>query len=372
MIEILFYLAIFLIVYTYAIYPFLLYFMSRNIKENRGEGAKNPVAIICALHNEKKIIAQKIENFYELEYDDIQLFLGLDGCTDNTKDEILKNKRDNRIRLFTYNRMGKANVINNILKEVRQPFVVMTDANSMFKKDAVQKLLAEMNKKVGVVCGRLILKNEEETKNTGESIYWQLETFIKNAESKFGSVIGANGAIYLFRRELFQPLPPYTINDDFLISMRIYDLGYKIVYAPNAIAEEKNVTSEIDEFRRHIRDGAGHFRAIWHLKSLLNPIRMKQFFFFTSHRVIRWSVPFLLLIVFILNVLLSLDYRVYKIILALHLIFYSLIISVHFARIRWKPLYIAYYFMLVNLAILIGFLKNIFGLQKTIWNPTRR
>jgi cellulose synthase/poly-beta-1,6-N-acetylglucosamine synthase-like glycosyltransferase len=192
------------------------------------------------------------------------------------------------------------------------------------------------------------------------------------AESHFGSVIGANGAIYLLRRELFQPLPLNTINDDFSISMRIYERGYDVVYAKDAVAEEQQVTSDAEEFRRHVRDAAGHFRAMRYLWRLLNPFLGKQFFFYFSHRVLRWIAPFLLLCALVSNFVLAIDHAMYCVLLALHFGGYGLLALVHWFGIRWKPVYIVYYFMLVNAAILVGFVKNAFGLQKAAWESTRR
>jgi cellulose synthase/poly-beta-1,6-N-acetylglucosamine synthase-like glycosyltransferase len=370
MIEFIFWISLLLVVYPHLVYPVLLYVLPRKAKGKQDEGAAGPVAIVCSLYNEEKVIARKIENFYRLDYGDVELYLGLDGCTDNTMAEIRRAVRDDRVKVFSYPRGGKVSVLIALLNEVHQPFVVMTDANSMFRPDAVTRLMERMKEGVGVICGRLVLADE--AGQSGEGIYWRIETFIKKVESDFGSVIGANGAIYLFRRELFEPLPPNTINDDFSISMRIYERGHAVVYAQDAIAEEQLVTSDAEEFRRHVRDAAGHFRAMAYLWRLLNPFRGKRFFFYFSHRVLRWAVPFLLLIALVSNAFLAVEYPTYRVILALHCAGYALMAAVHFMGIRWKPLYIPYYFMLVNAAILLGFFKNTLGLQKTAWESTRR
>ncbi|MFZ2447559.1 MAG: glycosyltransferase family 2 protein [Syntrophobacteraceae bacterium] len=368
--ELVFWFSLLLVVYPHLIYPALLYVLPRKRKEASGAGAAGPVALVCSLYNEEKIIARKIENFYRLDYGDVELYLGLDGCTDNTLAEIRRAVRDDRVRVFSYPRGGKVSVLNALLKEVRQPFVVMTDANSMFHSDAVTRLLERMNEIVGVVCGRLVLVDGEG--RSGEGFYWRIETFLKKIESDFGSVVGANGAIYLLRRELFEPLPPNTINDDFSISMRIYERGHSVVYARDAVAEEQLVTSDAEEFRRHVRDAAGHFRALVYLRGLLNPFHGKRFFFYFSHRVLRWIVPFLLMVALVSNASLATSYPTYRVILALHCAGYGLMAAVHLLRIRWKPLYIPYYFMLVNVAILWGFIKNTLGLQRTAWESTRR
>ena len=365
-----FWLSMFLIIYPYIIYPGLLYILPKKKYQLNKKGETGPVAIVCSLYNEEKVICSKIDNFYNLDYPEAELYLGLDGCTDNTFDEIKKAIRDHRVKVYQYSRRGKINVINTMMCEVNRPFVVMTDANCMFRPDAINALMEHLNNGVGVVCGRLILTNERGT--SGEGLYWRLETFIKRIESKFGSVMGANGAIYLFRRGLFEPPPSNTINDDFSISMRIYERGNDMVYADNAIAEEKLVTTDLEEFSRHVRDGAGHFRAMVYFWRLLNPMRVKRFFFYVSHRVLRWMVPFLLILAIIANGFLAIQPSVYRTILIIHLIGYFLIGVVHFFGIRRKLLYLPYYFILINVALLVGFFKNILGFQKTAWDSTRR
>jgi len=369
MMELIFWICVLLIIYPHIIYPALLYFFPRRKEEARGTGANGPVAIVCAVYNEEKVIAQKIENFYSLDCPDIELYLGLDGCSDNTMAEIRRVVRDDRVKVFSFPRGGKVSVLNALLREVSQPFVVMTDANSIFRPDAVSRLMACLREGVGVVCGRLKLTDADG--KSGEGIYWRIETFVKKAENAWGSVIGANGAIYLFRRELFEALPANTINDDFSISMRIYEKGYAVVYCEDAVAEEQLVTSDADEFKRHVRDAAGHFRALAYLWGLLNPLYGKRFFFYVSHRVLRWLVPFFVVLAFLTNAML-LEQPLYRALLIAQCLGCGVVAAVNVLRIRWKPLYVPYYFMLVNAAIMLGFFKNLLGMQKAAWESTRR
>lgn len=370
MTESLFWISVLLIVYPLLIYPALLFVIPRKGKGKLGRGATGPVALVCSVYNEEKVIARKIDNFYSIDYPEIELYLGLDGCTDNTLAEIHRAVRDDRVKVFTFPRGGKASVLNALLRKVCQPFVVMTDANSMFRADAVTRLMEHMRNGIGVVCGRLVLLDDEG--HSGEGIYWRIETFVKMAESDFGSVIGANGAIYLIRREFYEPLPPDTINDDFSISMRIYERGHSIVYAADAVAEEELVTTDREEFRRHVRDGAGHFRAMRYFWRLLNPLKGKRFFFYFSHRVLRWMTPFFLILALVLNALLAERQPIYQVILGAQCLVYAFMAVVHLRGVRWKPIYAPYYFLLLNVAILVGCIKNTLGMQKAAWESTKR
>lgn len=370
MIMFIFWVSVALILYGYAVFPAILflYFKSKPLND-AANNSKDPVAILCSLYNEENIIAQKINNFYELNYPSAELYLGLDGCTDGTLDEIKKSVKDNRIKYFVFDRCGKANVINSLMDKVSSKYVVMTDANSMFEKNAVNNLIRHLYGKIGAVCGKLRLLDK--SGNFGESIFWKLETLIKIKESAFGSVMGANGAIYLIRRDLFEKLPSNVINDDFSISMKIYEKGYDVIFADDAVAVEENVNDEADEFKRHVRDAAGHYRAIVYLWRLLNPFKIKRFFFYVSHRLVRWLVPFAIVAVYVLSIALY-DISFYKNIFYIQSCAYILALIVHIFKIKAKLLYLPYYFMLLNAALLLGFFKNMLGLQTPMWSPAKR
>ncbi|MDP3697165.1 MAG: glycosyltransferase family 2 protein, partial [Candidatus Taylorbacteria bacterium] len=208
-------------------------------------------------------------------------------------------------------------------------------------------------------------------KASGEGFYWRYETAIKKLESELHSVIGANGAIYAVRSKLLAPLPLSTINDDFINSMRVIEQGYGVKYAPDAIAYEEATFDDSVEFKRHVRDGAGHYRAMIHLYRLLNPLRCKTFFLYVSHKVIRWFVPFyliLMLIIPLFNFLDPLIRRFYYV----QLVFYLLVLIGWVSGTKIKIFYVPFYFIYINIALLIGFIKNIVGAQKVAWSSTAR
>jgi cellulose synthase/poly-beta-1,6-N-acetylglucosamine synthase-like glycosyltransferase len=362
---------IFLAVYTYALFPLILILFGRKKMPppKAGKPGDTGVALLCSVYNEEKVIKNKIDNFYKLHYPSAVFYIGLDGCTDNTLAEIERATRDDRVKYFSFSRQGKAGTINSLVEKVQAEFIVMTDANSMLEPEAINNLLRGMSDKVGVVCGRLRLLDSNG--NSGEGFYWKQETLIKAGESAYGSVIGANGAIYMLRRSLFEKLPPGTINDDFSISMKIYEKGYDVVYAHDAVAIEEITTSDREEFRRHIRDSAGHYRAVLYLWRLLNPFKFKRFFFYVSHRVMRWLVPITIPIIFIITVALH-NILFYKFLLYSQISLFVLLFVVHFFKIRFKLFYIPYYFLLINSALLLGFFKYVFGAQRVIWEPTKR
>src|SRR5262249_33792649 len=154
-------------------------------------------------------------------------------------------------------RRGKASILNNIIAGVKEPLVVFTDANTEFAPDDLRKLVRHFtDPTVGAVCGELFIRRQDRSDNQ-DSLYWRLERMLKFYEGRLGGLLGANGANYAIRRELFVLLPPDTIVDDFTIVMNIATEGYKIVYDTEAMAYESEAPSIAAEFTRRIRIGMG-------------------------------------------------------------------------------------------------------------------
>lgn len=376
---------IFIIVYTYFIYPLFLLLISRyggSLRRNDGSGENitwPKVTLLIAAYNEEQVIERKINNSLLLDYPAglLDIWIASDGSSDATNDIVKRLIQENKsLNLMELPRSGKSGAINKAMASIKSDIIVFSDANTEYSNDAILKMVRHFdNPSVGCVCGRLIYRNPEEViSGKGESFYWRYETKLKKMESALGYVAGANGAIYAIRKELFEPLPSGTINDDFTISMKIVMKGYKCIYEENAIAYEDVAPSMESEFTRHVRDGAGHYIAVRHLTGLLNPLLGTRSLIYWSHRIMRWSVPFLLIYIFIASLILS-DIILYQILLFAQLVFYGMafvgLLTINRIRLPFI-VYIPFYFSNLNLALLYGFLKVLSGLQKPTWESTAR
>jgi cellulose synthase/poly-beta-1,6-N-acetylglucosamine synthase-like glycosyltransferase len=263
------------------------------------------------------------------------------------------------------------------MQQIKDEIVVFSDANTKYDPNSIKKLIVHFtNPKVGCVCGRLVYRNPGEIlSGKGESFYWRYETALKKLESKIGYIAGANGAIYAIRRSLFEPLPMKTINDDFTVSMKIVEKGFKSLYEENALAHEEVAPNMKSEFKRHVRDGAGHFIAIGYLLKLLNPFLGVRSLIYWSHRIFRWVAPFMLILVFISNILL-IDRLFYLGLFLIQVMFYAFALIGLFSERENRKLpfltYIPFYFCNLNAALLYGFIRVISGVQKTTWESTTR
>lgn len=377
-----FWFLIILLLHSYFGYFIIIYLLSRMRRDTKDVALDfKPlrVALVIAAYNEEDVIKEKIENCLALAYprEALSIWVASDGSADKTN-QIVKefSAKSDQVRLVALPRKGKANALNAVFKHVSSDIVVFSDANSDFSPEAVKEMVKHFaDSKIGCVCGRLVYKNPSGViSGKGESFYWRYETQLKILESRLGYVAGANGSIYAIRRELFESLPARTINDDFLISMRIVQKGFKCIYEQNAVAFEHVSPTMEGEFLRHVRDGAGHYMVVGHLAGLLNPFLGIKAFIFWSHRILRWMAPFILILLLLINIsLVSINF--YRHILFLQILFYALavggLLSVKQKKIPFV-IYAPFYFCNLNLALLIGFLKVILGKQKVMWDRTER
>jgi len=379
--EVTFWLGLAALVYTYLGYPVLLWVITRFVPQKvTGDGAVFPrVTMIIAAYNEAKIIAAKLENCLNLEYpaEKLSFIVASDGSSDATNSIVsVIAASENRIRLLVLPRGGKAIALNAAMKVADGELVVFSDANTLYALDAIGKLVRHFaDPGTGCVCGKLSYNNPGKViSGQGESAYWRYETALKEMESRLGYVAGANGAIYAIRKDLFVPLPAGTINDDFFISMRIVQRGLRCLYEGAAVAYEEVAPDVKSEFRRHVRDGAGHYIAVWRLAGLLNPFLGTRSFIYWSHRILRWAAPFILITLVALNIALA-DKHFYFGLLMLQAGFYLLAIvgcvAAGLGRVPFM-LYVPCYFLNLNSALFLGFLKTISGVARPTWESTGR
>ena len=401
-----------ILAYAWLIYPLLVLMagcVARGRKQETCTGRISRVSIVFSAHNKADVIRERLENLTQsisqtaesLTGLRTEIHIGLDACTDSTKDDIYKfiderkadcrhwagenehntsartPSTDNLMLSTVYHvhefqsQMGKPAVLKEIIRRIKDKealfmpeVLVFTDANTSFRPGALLQLLGHFaDDKVGGTCGRLIFisgetpdinngeaasppkadsKNNNQTsrlvgsvgvetgglggnnsfvslgelgslarenssasiydiggvKNhipSSENIYWNIEAKLKEAESRIDSCLGANGAIYAIRTRLFwDALPGNTIVDDFVIGMKVREAGYRMIFDPEAVAEEE-LPQEASEWQRRVRIGAGDFQALSLCRRLLLP---KYGFFawiFCSHKVLRWLTPHLLI-----------------------------------------------------------------------------
>ena len=368
-IEILFWIGIGIVFYTYLGYGIVLYLMVK-IKElfvkprlPRLPETLPEATLLIAAYNEEAIVASKMVNCRQLDYpaDKLRLVWITDGSNDNTN-ERLKEYPEVTV-LYQPRRQGKTAALNRALPYVNTPYVIFTDANTMLNKGAIKEIIRQFSDpRVGCVAGEKRVEIQAEQGATaGEGIYWKYESALKRLDSRLYSAVGAAGELFAIRPSLFEQMPPDTLLDDFILSLRIAMRGYKIAYSKEAYALESASLNMREEEKRKVRISAGGLQSVWRLRGLLNIFRYGILSFqYISHRVLRWTLtPVVLFALLPLNLLLACTgHTLYTVILALQLAFYLLGYlgyKMEKRNIRNKLLFIPYYFLFMNINVIRGY-----------------
>ena len=370
---------IFFIIYPYVLYPLILYVIKKEDTPAEETEGSLSVSLYIAAYNEEGIIGEKLDNSLRLKTGNIpfEIVVGSDGSTDKTN-EIVANYAYNHknIRLLSFKeRAGKVNVLNRGIPLCKGKIILLSDANAMYNEEWLVKLLRDVrDKEVGCVAGEKHIVKNGTMIGDNEGLYWKLESLIKELEAKVETVIGADGACYAIRKELFVPLPSDTSVDDFLLSMKIVEQGYQIAYEPNAFSIEEAGSTMKEELKRKVRIAAGNF---YNLKLLTSFMRLdKKSWMFVSHKFLRWISPvlfILLTIVLAVEAFFSVIAGIIFVLLAIsYLISYLKFQNIDNIITNNRISNIFSYFYLTVWAQLLGFIKYKRKEQGAVWDTLRQ
>jgi len=356
--EIIFWGSALFLVHLYIGYPVLVWLAGKlPFRRIRKEPFEPSVSILVAAYNEADVVAEKLRNCLALDYppERFEVVVVNDGSKDGTASIIrtfIEREGEGRIRLldFPVNR-GKLTVLNEAVPQLRGEIVVFSDASSMLDPGALRKLMENFaDPRVGAVSGRYrLIRGDITSLGQEDGLYWKYETFLKEQESKLGTVMGAHGALYALRKPLYPFPSPSTINDDFIIPMRILEKGHLVAYEPEAVATED--ARENEGFGRRVRIAAGNVEQLREFLALLWPPRILVLFCFLSHKAGRLVAPLALLALAVSNLLL-LEEPLYRWSGWGQIGFYGLALAGAKAPLRPRILRLPYYFCMVNAAVI--------------------
>jgi len=351
------YLEIFwIIIVFFALYPFTLYpliIRIMNGKDYKVDPNYLPsVSFIISAYNEESNIEKKIKNTLELDYprDLLEIIVASDGSTDST---IEITKQFNEIECLDLKRSGKTAIQNEAAKQSNGEILIFSDANAVYDKNAINEIVKPFyDNQIGCVCGQLIYNTMGE-----ESTYWTFEKFLKIHEGKRGKLMGANGGIYAVRSSLYTVLDPLTISD-MIEPIKIIEKGYDVVYQKKAKAYENEPKNTLERKKRIILRS---LQSLSFIREQLLPFSHTSiFFYFFSHKILRWILPVLLISQFLLLIVLK-DNLIFRNILIFELLFV-------FSSLFVKPVK---YFIQTNIAALMAIKDQLLKKQIIVWETHR-
>lgn len=381
MIEIIYWLSLLLLLYIYFGYPLLIDMVGRIWPRTVRKADYTPfVSILISAYNEEKYIGKTIENKLKLNYpaDKFEILVTSDGSTDRTEEIVehyIRSAGSARVVLLVQSpRQGKTAALNTAVTRAKGDILVFSDANSIYENMALKKLVRNFSDQdVGYVTGMMVYGNSDGTTvGDGCSAYMRYENFLRDCETRTGSVVGVDGGIDAVRKELYRPMRADQL-PDFVLPLNVVAQGYRVVYEPEAVLREETLKTGQAEYRMRVRVS---LRALWAIKDmrvLLSPTRSPQFALqLISHKVLRYLAFLFMVSLYGSNAWLYPEHVYYQTSLLLQSIFYGMaMVGYLFDLWAWpnRLFFLPYYFVLINVGAAHAFIKFLMGKKQVIWTP---
>lgn len=368
--------------FSYFGYPLLVLLASR-LNPKKRQRQVDPadedlpqVTVLIAAHNAEHHIGERIANILACDYpqDRLNIVVASDGSTDATV-QVVKRFDQAHIEAIAFpQRRGKSMTLVDAVRQLHSEVLVFTDASSRFDRDSVRQLARHfVDPQVGIVAGKVAIVDEQGVPS--ESLYWRTEMMVRQSEAQLGIMLGASGAIYAIRRRLFVEPARSVINDDLVFPLLSHlRHGGEFIFDETAKAYALSTGGLAGEFRRRCRIGAGAYQCLPVLRELLQWPHAKQAVAFCSHKLLRWICPFLLVALIATNLAL-LSFPGYRLFFSMQVAAYLLAVfgliapgRGHVARVAR----IAAAFLVMNIALLMGFFRWVFNPRNVVWVPTGR
>lgn len=369
--EIIFWITLVLLLYTFIGYPLIIRILAVvfGTATQPDDTFLPAVSIILSVYNEEDVIEAKIANFLDIDYPDQKLdFVIISDCCSDRTDELIHLHANQRVRhLIQKKRSGKTKNLNRGVSEAQGEILVFTDANAMFDRDAVRKLVRHFtDPAVGLVSGKSVYYNADGSVTSGGA-YRRYEDFIKEAESRVGGIIGADGAIYALRKAYYAPLPVQYIND-FVHPIQVVLTGGRVISDEEAICREEAEETGSGELRRQTRIMAQSWLIfLSQFGLLMKGGKLLYLWQFISHKFLRWLTVPLTILLLMANLSLTNNGLLYQAVLIGQLLF--MVGVVVGSRAKGGFVRVPYLFTLLHYAALVGLFKYLTGNMYTTWNP---
>jgi len=379
MAEIIFWLTLGIIFYTYFGYPLFILLLSLFINHEIKKGEIEPnITVLITAYNEEKNIVAKLENTLSLDYpkEKLEIIVASDASEDKT-DQIVREFSGRGVILHRVEgRVGKTETQNQTVKIAKGDIVIFSDATTKYKKDAIRKIVRNYDdSSIGAVSGRYEYVNPTGAPvGLGTILFWKYENSVKSGQTRIETVTGCCGCIYSVRKSLYEPLPREIISD-LVEPLKILEKGYRIAFEPEAVAYEETTETSEEEFGMRVRVISRGMVGLWYMRKLFNPFKYGFVTFqLFSHKVLRWMIPFLLPFLLISNLFL-IGYPFYTLTFVAQILFYIGAMGGYLLDKMGKKaklLALPLYYCIVNAASVAAFFRTIFGKKAIVWETVRK
>lgn len=357
-------------------YPFFLFALQPFLRKKIQKNIIYPkISLVVSCYNEEKVIEEKIKNILLLDYPKEKLEVVFASESNDKTNFIIKKYNEENFKLFAYEgRRGKQSTLWRTIPHCSGEIIVFSDANAFYKGDALKNIVKNFfDERVGAVSGLLQYKKISTSSSVNEGIYWKYEFFLKNLESKIGSLLGANGSIFAIRKSLYRPLSEWR-GDDYELPVIVAEDGFLSILEKDAVSFEAPYETQKEINKRKLVIVSWHFKSsLLLLKRALLKRAFLQFFQIISHKVLRWLVGIFLIILFLSNLFL-LSHTFFQVFLFAQVLFYFFaVLGIIFEKKQKniRIFSIPYYFCSINYIGLLGSFRGLFSKTSPTWEIVR-
>lgn len=386
LLQIIFWVSVAAMFHSYVLFPFFLDLFSRNKKQNSVVYSQHDkelpsISILMSVHNEEQVIEKKINSLLNTSWakHKLSIVIGSDDSSDDTNQivERLANLHPEIVLYPFSKRQGKPNVINQLMENVDTDIVILTDAKAYFTVDTIFEMVKHFkNPEIAIVGANLINNNLVENGIAfQEKAFMSREIRMKYQEGLlWGSVIGAYGACFAIRKQDYTFVPQNYLVDDFFITMNVLKKQKRVIYELNSICYESVPEKLKEEFRRKVRIATGNFQNLKTFSSMLFGPTLPIAYCFWSHKVIRWIGPFFIIFAIISVLFLQsiLFYRIVALAIGVIILIPFVDFLLNKLKVNLVLLRFVTHFFSMNIALLVGLVKYLKGVNSNVWQPTQR
>ena len=226
-----------------------------------------PVSVIVPAYNEAANIAATVRSLVDSDYPRLEVIVVDDGSTDGTAD-IVRRLRLPGVRVVRQDNAGKPAALNTGIRHARGELLVLVDGDTVFEPDAVGLLVQPLRDgRVGAVSGNTKVANRRgllgQWQHLEYVVGFNLDRRLFDVARCMPTVPGAIGA---FRRAALSDVggvSEQTLAEDTDLTMAVIRAGWRVVYAPDAVAWTEAPGSLRQLWRQRYRWCYGTMQAMW-------------------------------------------------------------------------------------------------------------
>lgn len=363
-------------VYSYAIYPALLRLVPARKRpvESGWVGSPPLVSLIVACRNEAGRLRHKLDNALAIDYPGLEILVASDASDDGS-DDIVREYAARGVRLVrSPERRGKEFAQGLAISESTGDVLVFSDAGTDLPPDSIRWMVGNLDDPtIGAVSSEDRFVTED-GRVAGEGAYVRYEMWLRRLESQRAGLVGLSGSFFGVRRSVLGPWNA-NIPSDFACALHAVMAGTRAVADARVVGIYRDIKDPAREFSRKVRTAVRGMTAVAVMRGVLNPFRYGLFAFQVwGHKILRWLVPWFMLLLLVSSAALARVHVAYAAVLAVQCLGYGTALAgllVPSSR-KFAPVRLAYFFVQVNLALARAGIEFASGRRIVTWEPSAR